>query len=274
MTAGRFSETGELLTFGREATRELVRELSLGAAQSRTGVLRVTGDPGGDFYLVDGNITMVASAGAPGVRDLLMRPGRTSTGAADLRLVALMAALDGAFAIASGWLGSCCWQDSPTLPPEVLAIPSVDPGRLLLETERRLRALAHGPVSPHRNHLSLTDRGRALLAGPERTPWQDILFWVNGRRTCRDIALLLSRGLYAVTVEVSRMLDAEVLVISPPLPEATEAAPQRLGMPRAVLPRRRRGASGINDTLPTPSPRAARAARQNSLPVREQERTK
>ncbi|WP_067540157.1 hypothetical protein [Nocardia crassostreae] len=273
MTAGHISDTGGPLTSGREATRELVRELSSGAVESRTGILRVTGDPGGDFYLIDGNIVMVASAGTPGVHDLLMRPGRTSSGAADLRLVAMMAALDGAFSIASGWLGDCRWQSSAVPPPGLVPMPSIDSGWLLLETERRLRALAHGPVSPHRNHLSLTDRGRALLAGSERTAWQDILFWVNGRRTCRDIALLLSRGLYAVTVEVSRMLDAGVLVITPVRPEVPEQPPPRPGTPRSVLPRRRRGASGINDTLPTPSPRAASSGRQASTPVREQERT-
>lgn len=273
MTAVPFSDSGRLLALGREAARELVRELANGVAESRTGVLRVTGDPGGDFHMFGGRIVVVDSPGAPGIRDLLMRPGRLSTGMADLRVVAMMAALDGAFAIAAGWLGSCYWQDPPNPPPIPPPMPGIDPGWLLLETERRLRALAHGRVSPHRNHLSLTERGRALLAGPVQGQWQDILLWVNGRRSCRDIALQLSRSLYAVTVEVVRMLDADILIITAPRPDTPEPPPPRPGNTRSLLPRRRRGASGVNDTLPPPPPRAARPANQKIAPVREQERT-
>ncbi|NNH73157.1 hypothetical protein HLB23_25410 [Nocardia uniformis] len=272
MTAVPFSDSERLLALGREAARELVQELATGVAESRTGVLRVTGDPGGDFHIFGGRIAIVDSPGAPGIADLLARPGRLSTGVADVRLVAMMAALDGAFAIAAGWLGSCYWQEPPDPPPGQPLVPGIDPGWLLLETERRLRALAHGRVSPYRNHLSLTDCGRDLLAGSAQGQWQDILFWVNGRRSCRDIALQLHRSLYAVTVDVVRMLDADALIITPP--RNTPDSPQtRPASGRFLLPRRRRGASGVNDTLPPPPPRPDRPAVQKIAPVREQERT-
>ncbi|WP_282786373.1 hypothetical protein [Nocardia sp. CC201C] len=271
MTAGIFSDTGKFLALGRETARELLLELSDGAKESRTGVLRVTGDPGGDFHIVRGRIVIVDSPGAPGVGDLLTRPGRPSSGVAEMRVVAMMAALDGAFAIAAGWLGSCYWQEPIEPPPPVFAppTPGIEPGWLLFETDRRLRALAHAGVSPHRNHLALTDRGRTLLAGAVPNPRAEILLWVNGRRSCRDIAMQLCRGLYPVTVEVSRMLGDDILAITPPQRAIPE--PPRTPSGRSLLPRRRRGASGINDTLRPPPPRARIG--QQLIPVaREPER--
>ncbi|MGX1805445.1 hypothetical protein ACWIGI_07000 [Nocardia sp. NPDC055321] len=258
MTTGPFAESGRLLALGREPTRELVAELVRAATTARTGVLRVSGEPGGDLYIVHGQVVAIETPGAPGVRELLSRPGRTCGGVADLRVVALMAALDGAFALTSGWIGDCTWQELPAgqrwpdhpVPP----VPGVEPGWLLSETERRLRALAHGRVSPHRNQLVLTDPGRALLRGPDGGQWADILLWVNGRHSCRDIAMLLCRSLYGVTVEVVRLLDNDLVAIAPPVREparepSREAEPARGGPGRSMLPRRRRGASGINDTL-------------------------
>ncbi|MVU81382.1 hypothetical protein GPX89_29580 [Nocardia sp. ET3-3] len=258
MTTGAVAGPGRLLALGRESAKELVQELAQAAVTTRTGVLRVTGEPGGDLHVVHGLVVTVDSPGAPGVRELLARPGRTSAGAADLNLVAMMAAIDGCFAIASGWIGGCLWQDVPegSLPPEDPASPvrGVEPGWLLLETERRLCALARGRVSPHRNHLQLTERGRVLLSGPDGGHRREILLWANGRRSCRDISILLSRSLYAVTVDVARMLEEDLLAIVPVKPEAPALEPSRNDLIRTLLPRRRRGASGINDMLPPRSP--------------------
>ncbi|MFE3192580.1 hypothetical protein ACFXHA_26470 [Nocardia sp. NPDC059240] len=276
------AEPWRLSALGRESARELVQELAQAAVTTRTGVLRVTGDPGGDLHVVHGLVVTVDSPGAPGVRELLARPGRICTGVADLRVVATMAAVDGCFAIASGWIGSCFWQDLPVdaTDPEAMAgprvvlppVPGVEPGWLLLETDRRLSALGHGRVSPHRNHLLLTERGRALLSTPGSGRRREILLWANGRRSCRDIAKLLCRSLYAVTVEVVRMLDDDLLGIAPvvaePPPEPIE--PPRPG--RSLLPRRRRGASGINDTLP-PCPPVPAPRGQRALTPRRTERT-
>ncbi|MEC3952602.1 hypothetical protein VMT65_06120 [Nocardia sp. CDC153] len=253
---------------------ELTRELARAAVAARTGVLRVTGEPGGDLHVVHGLVVTVDSPGAPGVRALLARPGRTSTGVADLRVVAMMAAVDGCFAMASGWIGGCHWQDAPEAagrPEEAMPpVPGVEPGWLLLETERRLGALAHGRVSPHRNHLLLTERGRAMLSGPGSGSRREILLWANGRRSCRDISMLLCRSLYAVTVEVVRMLDDDLLAIAPVTPDPPIPEPVR-GIGRSLLPRRRRGASGINDTLPPRPPQPARG--QRTLTPRRTERT-
>ncbi|WP_067574524.1 hypothetical protein [Nocardia acidivorans] len=278
MTTGPLAESGRLSVLGRESARELVRESTNAAATARTGVLRVTGEPGGDLYFRDGELITVDSPGAPGVRQLLSRPGRVSTGAADLRLVARMAALDGVFAITAGWVAECGWPDPPAAPPEPDLPSGIDILGLLEETERRLNALAHGRVSPHRNHLVLTETGRALLGSPDDerhsgAQRQEILLRVNGRHSCRDIAMLLSRSLYAVTVEVVRMLDADLLGIAPLERVQLPMTEPARGDARSLLPRRRRGASGINDTLPPRPPQTATRALQRAATVRKSERT-
>ncbi|WP_067687476.1 DUF4388 domain-containing protein [Nocardia jejuensis] len=281
MTTESLTDPGRLPALGRESAQELIRELADADATARSGVLRVTGEPGGDLHVEHGRIVAVDSPGAPGVRELLSRPGRTSTGAADLRVVAMMAAMDGLFAITVGWIGSCFWQDPPAGPSgtgdPAPRVPGIDPGWLLLETERRLRALAHGRVSPHRNLLVLNDSGRMALSVPSSSQQQEILVWVNGRRSCRDIAMLLSRSLYAVTVEVVRMLDADLLRVVPPErasggPEEPDG-PARNAAPRSMLPRRRRGASGINDTIPPRAAQPAARGTQRTALVRTSERT-
>ncbi|MEV6069146.1 hypothetical protein AB0L82_21570 [Nocardia sp. NPDC052001] len=275
MTTGPLAESGRLTVLGRESARELVGESENAAAIAHTGILRVTGEPGGDLYFRAGQIITVESPGAPGVRQLLARPGRISTGAADVRLVAQMAALDGIFAITAGWVSGCGWQDAPAESGE---LPGIDTAWLLFETERRLAALAHGRVSPHRNHLVLTDTGRELLAGHEdghgsAAQWREILLWVNGRHSCRDIAMQLSRSLYAVTVDVVRMLDADLLAIAPLERVQLPMTEPARGGARSLLPRRRRGASGINDTLPPRPPQPATRAYQRTATARKTERT-
>ncbi|WP_330178778.1 hypothetical protein OHB26_19860 [Nocardia sp. NBC_01503] len=278
MTTGPLAESGRLSVLGRESARELVRESTNAAAAARTGILRVTGEPGGDLHFRDGEIVAVDSPGAPGVRQLLSRPGRISTGAADLRLVTRMAALDGVFAITAGWVSECGWQDPPTVPRDPDPRSGIDTLWLLEQTELRLKALAHGRVSPHRNHLVLTETGRALLGSPDDERHngahrQEILLWVNGRHSCRDIAILLSRSLYAVTVEVVRMLDADLLGIAPLERVQLPMTEPARGGARTLLPRRRRGASGINDTLPPRPPQPATRALQRAAIVRKSERT-
>ncbi|MFX0577546.1 hypothetical protein [Nocardia nepalensis] len=263
MTTDPFTDSGRLPAHSRKATRAVVRELTSAAANSRTGVLRVAGDPGGDLHLRHGKVVAVRSPGAPGVPELLARPGRGSTGEAELRLLEMMTALDGAFAIAAGWIDNCFWKEiwhdpSSEIAAETTAADDdrtrgVEPDRLIAETERRLRALARVRVSPHRNILVLTDQGRAVLNAHPNGARAQILREVNGRNCCRDIAFSLRRGLFAIAVEVSRLLEEGILAV--PGPQRTDdRAAQGNPADRAVLPRRRRGASGINDMLPPRSP--------------------
>ncbi|QIS13790.1 hypothetical protein [Nocardia arthritidis] len=97
MTPGHFIDSGQLPPFGFRATGAVAHEL-IRAAAGRTGALAVTGDPGGVFHLVDGRVATVRSRGAPGISELLTGRGDRPPGAAELRLLSMMTALDGTFA--------------------------------------------------------------------------------------------------------------------------------------------------------------------------------
>ncbi|MGS2804839.1 hypothetical protein [Nocardia sp. MW-W600-9] len=235
----------------RDTTRPLAAALTDADAGLFTGILRVTGEPGGDIRLVDGRIVAVSTGGAPGFDEIDHRDGEQPLGAAHTRLLRMTATVDGTFAIAAGWIDRCHWIDAH---PQVIA--GDDPGYeaewLLGETDRRLTALAHAGFSPYRNLLALTDFGRS-----RRDEGGDLLRLVDGSRNCRDLAFLLGRPLYPVTVEVARLLGGGLLTV--PSRHAADQPPATVGagMVDPALPRRRRGASGINDTLRPRPPQAA-----------------
>ncbi|MFE3496889.1 MarR family transcriptional regulator [Streptomyces sp. NPDC059175] len=214
--------------------------LSLALTQCRsdktTTALRVRGRPGGVFHLRQGTVVAVESPGAPGVEVLLLRSGRVSEadwsalfpalaaaetadaelvtrghiGAAELQVVSAMALQDAVFAVVAGDMTDCvATHDSG---PEGPLAPGDDPLRLLDTAARKLAGLAALP------HAVLPDRER-VVAGQgvsgsveELAPHRrEILFLANGRRTPRDIAFALGRGVYGVTVETSRMLGEGLL---------------------------------------------------------------
>lgn len=233
----------------------LGRALSRCRDERATGVLRVQGSPGGAFHLLDGAVVAVESPGAPGVGTLLVRSGRIDAdewiaaheaagsglwpgaaiagggrlGTAEFQVLHMMAVQDAVFAVLAGRMDNCAFDLAPSdgsrgpLPPGVG--PGVGPEELLVEAGRRLGALAAltYPVSP--------DRDRVVAVGPPA--WADeplapvrreILGCANGRRSPRDIAFLIGRGVYTITVEVSRMC-AEGLVETVPAAAAYPAPP-------------------------------------------------
>lgn len=259
MTTGLFADPRRLPPPARAAALRLVAELCHAAAGRHTGILRITGDPGGEVHLRCGRVVAVRSPAAPGIPELLARSGTTGLGDAQIRAVALMAALDAAFAITAGWIEDCRWPAES----DCAATPDwpvdVEPVRLLTETERRVRAIADAGFSPLRDRLTVTPHGTARLALIDCSDPQQILRQVDGRRSCRDIALQLNRGLFAVTATVSRLLAESKLAI-PPRSHVNDDGPRGAA---TVLPRRHPGSSGINDLLP---PRPARATLPHLAP--------
>lgn len=269
---------------GSVPTRNAAHDL-LGRALARcrdegvSGVLRVQGSPGGAFHLLGGAVVAVESPGSPGVGTLLLRSGRideaewgaahdaAATGAwpgvafagagrlgnAEFQVIHMMAAQDAVFAVLAGRLENCVLDPARPDDPVPALAPAVgrgvEPEELLVEAGRRIAALASlpHPVSPDR------DRVIALVAaGDEETlpaVRRDILECANGRRSPRDIAFQLGRGVYTVTVEVSRM-RAEGLVetVSAPVPASVP-------VPRPFAP--------------APAPESAPAPDPASLPDRD-----
>lgn len=214
--------------------------LSLALAQCRaagsTMVLRVCGRPGGVFHLRQGSVVAVESPGAPGIETLLLRSGRISEadwaelvpagresrrpvaelvtrghiGAAELQVVSAMALQDAVFAVLAGDMGDCLAD--PNSGPLVPVGRGEDPLRLLDDAVRKLAALAAMP------HAVLPDRERVVVRRGVDGPAEDlaphrkeILYLADGRRTPRDIAFMIGRGVYHVTVEISRMLAEGLL---------------------------------------------------------------
>ncbi|MFE0703288.1 MarR family transcriptional regulator [Streptomyces sp. NPDC058872] len=240
-----------------------------------SGTLLVSGNPGGSFHFRGGAIVEVVSPGAPGPETLLLRSGRVTEadwsaatracstghlvgaelvtreliGAAELQLICVAAALDGALAVGMGRIDGFR-LDRNTHDCRLAALRAIEPDWLALEAERRIRALAsrRRPFSLFRTRLGRTPTGTALLDATAAGERREILLRINGRRSARDIAFLLGRSLYAVAVEVSRLLtEGLVEAVAPARPDTPPARPVT-----AVgdLPRRLPGASGINDVLP------------------------
>lgn len=271
------------------ATREVIQVLTRTPRSRLSGRLLVSGDPGGAFHLANGAVTLVASPGAPGIDTLLLRSGRVSEadwagvlhsaapesrivtelvaraliGAAELRVMCLMAALDGAFAVGMGRIDECVLEHG-TAAHHLAAPEGVEPEWLLQESARRIRALGSlgFPISPFRDRMILTHTGAELLGNSTTGERQEILLRTNGRRTPRDISFLLGRSVYAVSVELSRMLGEGLVQALPAhvdasrnLTPAADRPPETAQLPprpggASQLPRRERGSSGINNVLP------------------------
>ncbi|WP_290049602.1 hypothetical protein [Amycolatopsis solani] len=252
--------------------------LSACRAEGTTGSLYLAGRPGGVFHLREGAVVAINSPGAPGTDALLLRSGRireedwsavlraggtvplgdlladAGIGAAELRLITTMAAQDGAFAVVAGTIDEYAVDPRPLDVP-VPVSPGLDLDRLLTETRRRIDALAAlpTPVSPYRERLVPVPAAPA----PSRTR-RDIVACANGRRCARDIAFLLGRNVFPVTVEVSRLIGDGLLAIAEGVPPGTggphrplrprDPAPEAAAAdPDPDLPQRDPGASGAGD---------------------------
>ncbi|HEX7303994.1 hypothetical protein [Lentzea sp.] len=209
-------------------------------AEAVTGVLRVAGNAGGLFHLRDGAVVAVDSPGSPGAETLLVGSGRVGAedwvaalvdsvgtrslqaalaargivGPAEAQALALAAVRDGAFAVAAGQVECCDVVDDVADGPPLPVAGGVDVDGLLSETARRLDAVASlaVPLSPYRDRV-VPGRAAAGLT-PER---REIVAHATGRRNVRDLAFAVGRGLYPVTVEISRMLGEGVLEFASPV---------------------------------------------------------
>ncbi|WP_410609612.1 hypothetical protein [Amycolatopsis sp. lyj-109] len=265
-------------TRARSSFGFLAHALGACRADRITGSLYLAGHPGGVVHLREGAVAAVDSPGAPRTDTLLLRSGRISEpawsavlraggaphgiGGTELRLVATMAAQDGAFVIVAGTIDEYAVDPDPLDVPLPIS-PGIELDRLLAETARRLDALASlpTPVSPHRERLAAASGANPALSSTRRA----IISRADGRRSARDIAFLLGRNVFPVTVEVSRMVGDGLLTIADGVPGGTAGSlaplrprPRETGAavvtdPRPPLPRRDPGASGVVDDLRRPS---------------------
>jgi hypothetical protein len=257
--------------------------LSECAVSRLSGTLLVTGDPGGVIHLADGAIAAVQTPGAPSAEVILLRSRRVpeaawdaaftaaasngrpmgaelvavaAIGAGELEAVLKIALADAMFVLAGGLVERCEAQPGSVdylLPLE----PGAEADMLLSETTRRLRVLAERPGEVGRDRV-IAVPGAARPRLPLGHGQDEILAVADGRRTTRDMAFALGRGVYAVMLQVARMRAAGLLVPVPLTAPAAagETVPARpsaaADQPDAAaeLPQRRRG-------MPAPPPRPA-----------------
>jgi len=233
-----------------------------------TGALRVEGQPGGTIYLADGRIAACETPGAPGLEVILLRSRRISEadwdaaftaaavaerdmtaelvsrgllGAGEVEALLRTTLADAMFALLSGQVDG--WAEAPAADCLLPLTPPARSGWLLNEAIRRRQVLA----SFAEPAVSAQDR---VAAGPEAAqatrvlgPGQDeLLALANGRRSARDLAFALGRGLYETMLQLSRMRASNVVVIGSSDAAPDSAAPDRAEDNRtgAGLPRRRK----------------------------------
>jgi hypothetical protein len=284
--------------FPAPQTARNVPGLLLGLHNSQfSGSVTVSGSPGGTIHLRDGLVIAVRTPGAPTAESTLLKTQRITEadweaaraagsaggdlgaallargliGAAELDIVRTSAMFDGAFAMALSPPGGWDVDDSVAVPP-LAASSGVESLRLTDETARRLSLLTElwGPPAEFARTRIRPSARASTGAVQLSSRYQDILLHANGRRTPRDIAFLLGRGVFAVMLDLTR-LSARGLVARDTLRATTPAeavAPRRDAVTAAPppptdgtvepLPRRSPG-----DRLPN-TPATTAAARQQT----------
>lgn len=263
-------------------TARNVPALLLGLREERfSGTVRVSGHPGGTIHLRSGLIGAIETPGAPTVTSALLTSGRIGDeawltacatepdadrlgghlvaagliGAAELEVVCAAAVFDGAFAMALSPPGS--WELSDR-EPALVAEPGVEPRQLTEETSRRMALLTRLWGAP--GELTRVRPATVAGSGPRRSDGlarrhQDVLDHVNGRRTPRDIAFALGRGLYAVMLDLIRLQTLDLVRWDARAPSgsrpstaarAPRTAPSTAAAPPKVVPLpKRRPGSGL-----------------------------
>jgi hypothetical protein len=269
----------------------LRESLTSSATVGLTGMLQVIGDPGGTIYLSGGGVIGIKTPGAPSLEVLVLRSERVPEdgwdaafaasaagtamsaelttrgllGAGELEALLRAAIADALFALACGYVDQCRPE-----PGAVNCLLPLDPPAttdwLLAEAERRMTVLAAMPGLAGYRRARVEPVPGAIAPGSVLGGGRDeLLALANGRRTPRDMAFALGRGVYATTVQLGRMQQDGLLMTTslragPPWADSASAAPAHGAgttaasapvagdpvdddAPGGSLPRRRRGRS-------------------------------
>jgi hypothetical protein len=248
------------------------------AAAGFSGLLRVDGRPGGTLYFADGGVAGCETPGAPGLEAILLRSHRVNEAdwnaafsaaamadrpltdelvdrellrAGEAEALLRTALADAVFAVLNGTVER--WATAPAADCPLPLDPPAAATLLLGETARRSQVLAAfgGPaVSAADRFTALPPDQRADPAG--LTPGREaLLALADVRRTVRDLAFALGRGLYATMLELARMRDANLVTVAgydgEPAPAGRIAAAPAGGPDEEAsggLPRRRQDRPG------------------------------
>jgi len=257
-----------------------LRQALLDCTASRlSGALQVTGHPSGTVHFEEGRITAAETPGAPSLEVILFRSKRVDeagwdaafaaaavdgrrmrdefvarefVGAGELEALLRTAIADAVFALAYGVVDSCR-TEPPTVAPMVTLETGVEAEWLLAETWRRIQVLGSFPDPAGHARVRVVNVPGAIRPGVVLGGGLDELAALaDGRRTPRDLAFALGRGVYATMVQLSRMReDGLIFTVSGPAVSPAEAADEGLlpapdegHGPADGLPRRHKDLAG------------------------------
>ncbi|WP_113701346.1 hypothetical protein [Nonomuraea lactucae] len=253
-------------TEGASRTHRNVPALLLALREeSFTGTVEVSGAPGGSIHLRNGLIAAIETPGAPTAESTMLRSGRVSDedwttaraegqgqdgrqdglgpvlvargilGAAELEVICTAAVFDGAFAMALSTPGS--WEVREQV--STIVVPTgIEPSLVAKETTRRLAVIAQyfgapGEFARTRIRPAPGANGRAVPLVPR---YQALLDSSNGRRTPRDIAFTLGRGIFGVMKDLGRMNTLGLLQWESRAPTGRPSTAPRTARPSAGSP--------------------------------------
>ncbi len=171
--------------------------------------------------------------------------GRKIIGTGELEVLLLTALADAMFVLASGTVEE--YRAEPGPPEAVLALePGAEADGLLAEAARRIAILTSLPFPPAHRWERLTAAPGVTRPGVHLGQGHDeILALADGRRTPRDLAFALGRGVYATTLHLARMHRDGLLVPASARPASRPARQpgpaSGTGAGPGTLPRRGRG---------------------------------
>ncbi|MFE4175571.1 hypothetical protein ACFRR7_26620 [Streptomyces sp. NPDC056909] len=239
-----------------------------------SGTVTVSASPGGTIHLRDGLIGAIETPGTPSVESVLLKSGRIDDagwaagltavrhrddhaaalvgqgliGAAELEMLCVATVFEGAFAMSL--VRPEGWEVGPVA-PAVLAPRGIEPRTVAEETARRLALVSRlwgSPADLARVRMR-PSAGADRAAGRLTSRYQALLAVANGRRTPRDLAFTLGRGLFGVMADLIRMNGLQLVQWENGLPaDRPSTAPRLLPggqdvaaaarTPQGALPRR------------------------------------
>lgn len=215
-----------------DGARNVAALLSALHQDAFTGTVVITGAHGGRIHLREGLVGAIETPGTPSLESVLAKTGRVAeealsawrheggegvagcsllvtqglVGPGEMEIVARGTLFEGAFAMALSRPES--WQVTPAEQALSYA-PGLEPQRLVGETARRLALVSRlwgAPGDLARAKARPSSRADHAVAIGRLSPrYQALLAMANGRRTTRDMAFALGRGLSAVMLDLIRM---------------------------------------------------------------------
>jgi hypothetical protein len=263
-------------TSGSLEQTPLLTALQQAASAHGVGAMRVSGEPGGVIYLSGGEVSYIDTPAAPGLDVLVVRSGRVTDqgwrsafaaghvtaevgqalvahsllGRRELEVFTLSAMFDAAMCVLPMISGS--YRFLPGTRHWLGSIRPVGVDMLMREVARRQAMLdrLNGPALPPTATVIPVRRLRGGRVTITAQQWE-IVTHANGHRSIRDLAWTLGRGVFAVTMEIHRLIARGMVEVTGAA-SATAADGEAAGE-RSDLPQRRPGSSWPGPPSPATS---------------------